>query len=116
MKTQTYIAFFRTLSEPTKLCIIKELRKADCTVNALQEKLNLEQSRLSHSLKTLKEYGFVTSKRIGKHQSYSLEKNISQLLLKMDVHVDKYFQHAKACGCTKECGCIGKCQCGVNCN
>src|SRR3989344_5401511 len=112
MKINSYVAFFRTIADPTRLQILNTLKKGEKSVNKLQHELHLEQTRLSHSLKNLKEYGFVISRREGKHQWYGLAKNIPSLLTMMDAHIKRYYDHAKACGCVKECGCIGQCMCG----
>jgi len=111
MKINSYIAFFRALADPTKFRIIEALRNREKTVSGLQDELRLEQTRLSHSLRGLKEYGFVTSRREGKQQVYALQKDMAPLLRMMDTHVKRYYAHAKACGCVMGCGCIGRCMC-----
>lgn len=111
MKINSYIAFFQTLADPTKFMIINALRKGEKTVNALQNELQLEQTRLSHSLRTLKEYGFVVSRREGKYRRYTMQKEVAALLHLMDSHIERYYRHAKASGCVMGCGCVGKCRC-----
>ena len=111
MKLNSYIAFFQTLADPTKFRIVSALRKGEKTVNGLQDGLRLEQTRLSHSLKGLKERGFVVPRRDGKSRVYGLAKEVVPLLKLMDRHVERYYRHAKAAGCVMGCGCIGRCMC-----
>lgn len=113
MKINSYIAFFQTLADPTKFRITNALREREKSVSALQNELHLEQTRLSHSLRLLKERGFVHSHREGKQQVYTVQSTMRQLLSMMDTHVKRYYTHAKACGCVRGCGCIGKCMCKV---
>ena len=112
MNKKSYEVFFKTLADPTRLDIINLLRKDSRNVGEISKKLNLEQSRVSHNLKVLHNYGFLTIKRVGKQRFYSLDKKTIIPLLKLtDKFVKRYHIHLKDCGCLKSCGCIGECKC-----
>ena len=62
----------KVLSDPTRLAVLEALRTGPQHVNALMKKLKIEQSLLSHHLKSLREAGFVQSVRDGKSVLYQL--------------------------------------------
>ncbi|MCH8003982.1 MAG: winged helix-turn-helix transcriptional regulator [Nanoarchaeota archaeon] len=98
MIRKTYIHFFKTLSDPTKLDIIKTLREGPKSVLELSSKLKLEQSRASHNLRKLNELGFVTVTPNGKQRIYDIDKKTILPLLKIiDGHVDVYYKHYCRC-------------------
>jgi ArsR family transcriptional regulator len=98
MICETYIQFFSSLSDATRLEIIKLLRQQEMSVSQLCEESGFEQSRVSHNLRKLKELGFVQSKQDGKKRIYSLEKKtMAPLLNLIDLHVDKYYKHYCKC-------------------
>lgn len=102
MICNSYKIFFKTLADSTKLDIMNLLSKKPRSVTELCKKLNFEQSRVSHNLKTLKERGFVKVEKKGKNRIYSLDKKVIVPLLKLiDKHVDKYYQHYCRCKGTK---------------
>ncbi|MBR9699337.1 winged helix-turn-helix transcriptional regulator [Candidatus Woesearchaeota archaeon] len=104
MICNTYIQFFQNLSDPTKLEIIKLLREGSKSVNEICKQLKFEQSRVSHTLKKLKEMGFVTMTPKGKQRIYGLDTaTILPLLRLTDKHVDAYYKHYCKCkGITKK--------------
>ena len=113
MNRKTYEVFFKILADPTRLDIINFLRKGSRNVSEISKRLNLEQSRVSHNLKTLNNYGFLTIKQAGKQRFYSLDKKTIIPLLKLtDKFVKRYYDHLCECNCIKKCGCIGECKCG----
>lgn len=71
MKNYSYKCF-ESFSNKLRMSIIAELRKKPLSVDGLSERLGAEQSRVSHSLKTLRECGFVNVERKGKERIYSL--------------------------------------------
>ncbi len=98
MICKTYIHFFKTLADPTKLDIIKSLRENSKNVSQLCKELGLEQSRTSHNLRKLKELGFVDVKPDGKERIYEIDKKTIVPLLKLiDNHVDLYYKHYCKC-------------------
>lgn len=93
-----YVQFFSSLSDKTRLEIIKILRERDQSVGELCEKTEFEQSRVSHNLKKLKELGFVNVEKKGKQRVYSLDKTtVAPLLELIDKHVEKYYTHYCRC-------------------
>ncbi len=98
MICNSYKSFFKILADDCKLNIINILSKGPSTVGELSQRLHYEQSRVSHALISLKEFGFVINKRNGKTQEYQLEPKIMIPLLRLiDEHVDKY--HRSKCTC-----------------
>ncbi len=72
----TYHRFFRNLANPAKVKIISALKEKPSSVTELSDKLNIEQSKLSHALSNLNNCNIVTSKQDGKRRIYSLNKKI----------------------------------------
>ena len=66
-----FIKMFKALSDETRLRIYLLLLKGELCVCELVNVLNMEQSRISHSLRILKEAGLVNSKREGTWIIYS---------------------------------------------
>jgi len=98
MICKTYEVFFKVMADKSKLEIINLLSKRPLSVSQLAQKLNFEQSRVSHNLKILHEREFVHVKKKGKERIYSLDKEIITPLLKLiDKHVDKYYKHYCKC-------------------
>jgi len=104
MICNTYIQFFQTLADPSKLAIVTLLQKESKSVSEICNELNFEQSRVSHNLRKLKELGFVIVKPNGKERIYSIdEKSIKPLLKLIKTHVDKYYHNYCKCkGKTKK--------------
>ena len=70
-----YIKIFSALSDQTRLRLYMILAEGELCVCELTCALDTEQSRISHSLKILKEAGLICSRRIGKWMFYSLPSN-----------------------------------------
>ncbi len=66
------------LGNPLRIEIIKELKKGPKSVGELTKVLGEEQSKVSHSLATLKKCCFVDSNRDGKKIVYSLRETLLQ--------------------------------------
>ena len=99
MICNTYVQFFTSLSDPARLEIIKTLRESPKNVTQISEKLDFEQSRVSHNLRKLKELGFINVRPNGKQRIYEVDKKTMEPLLKLiDKHVDTYYKHY--CKCT----------------
>ena len=97
MICETYVQFFSSLSDLSRLEIIKSLRDSPKNVSELSQTLNYEQSRVSHNLRKLKELGFVVQKPNGKERVYEIDKTITPLLKLIDTHVDTYYKHYCKC-------------------
>jgi len=65
----------KVLADEKRLAVVRRLMDGPKHVGELNETLCLEQSRLSHHLKILREAGLVESKRDGKAVLYSLSPN-----------------------------------------
>ncbi len=65
-----------TISNKLRFNILIELKKGSKTVNELAKKLDVEQSKLSHALKILKNCNFVKAKKQGKYEIYSLQEDL----------------------------------------
>jgi len=72
---EEYIKIFSALSDQTRLRLYMILAEGELCVCELTCALDMEQSRISHSLKILKEAGLICSRRIGKWMFYSLSSN-----------------------------------------
>jgi len=99
MNNNTYHIFFRNLANPIKIKIISSLKEKESSVSELSKALNMEQSKLSHALASLKCCNIVKVKQKGKQRIYFLNKNTIIPMLKL---IDK---HAKTF-------CKGICYCG----
>ena len=83
------------LGNELRINIINKLQKKDQTVAELVISLGEEQSKISHSLKQLRECNFVDYKQVGKERFYFLKSEIfkkdkGNLFELIDKHVQKY--------------------------
>ncbi len=63
----------KALADETRLAVVRQLmQRGECHVGDLQAALNIEQSLLSHHLRSLREAGIVQSTRDGKSMLYRL--------------------------------------------
>jgi DNA-binding transcriptional ArsR family regulator len=94
----SYDLFFKSLSSSTRLKIVEYLRGKMANVNAISMECDLEQSRVSHSLRILEVQGIVSGKREGRNVFYSLDENIEDSLAALDKYMAKYGKKLKSCG------------------
>jgi DNA-binding transcriptional ArsR family regulator len=88
---RTYHLFFSNLANPIKIGIILSLRNSNKNVTELSKDLMIEQSKLSHSLRSLKNCKIVEVNKKGKERIYSLNEKIIIPMLKLierHVHID----------------------------
>jgi len=91
MKCKSYNLFFETISHKLRLRIIDLLREKPLTVSEISNRLNQEQSKISHNLKKLNDCNFLTFEKKGKNRIYSLNKETIVPLLKLvEKHVKCY--------------------------
>jgi len=83
----TYNLFFTNLANPLKISLILALREKDLNVSELVKKMSVEQSKISHALKCLKNCKIVNAKQDGKSRVYSLNK---ETILPMLELIDKH--------------------------
>ena len=101
-KEIVYRLFFKALCNNTRLRIIRLLQKESANVTGICQKLGLEQSYVSHSLKCLVDCGFVEATRTGKQRVYMINKDtIAPMLRLIDSHSKKYYRHLVKCGVIK---------------
>ena len=89
-----YKLFFGTLFSEPRLRIINVLKKKRLNVSEIMEKLNLDQTTISHNLSRLKHHGFVNSQIEGKFRYYSLnEETIKPLMNIIEKHMSQFCIH-----------------------
>jgi len=96
MKCKSY-DFFSVVGNKTRWKIIKALYKHEMTVSQICETLEEEQSKVSHSLRTLLDCNVVFSKRQGKNIIYSLNKKTIKPLVRIVNQHAKDFCKTKCC-------------------
>lgn len=94
-----YEKFFKTIANETRFEIVRLLTKGPQSVNQISEKLNFEQSRVSHNLKRLECYGFIICENKGKQRIYSIDKksHIVDIISGIDKYMTKYNKRLKEC-------------------
>ena len=88
-----------TLGNELRVKIIESLREKPKSVSGLAKDLGVEQSRLSHSLKALKQCNFVESKTEGKERIYSLRESFVKEMPKSKNIFEALDKHFKKFGC-----------------
>ena len=69
------------LATPSRLLILGRLKQGSCSVGVLAGDLGMEQSRVSHQLRSLRHLGLVVGERRGKHVFYALhDAHVGELL------------------------------------
>lgn len=93
LKTEMVFAladFFKILGDPTRVKILRALSATQMCVCDLSYFLEMNQSAVSHQLRTLKDARFVTSRKEGKTVYYSLsDEHITQILDLGIVHLSE---------------------------
>lgn len=69
---------FKALSDETRLRIYLLLMRGELCVCELMNILNMEQSRISHSLRILKEAELINNQRKGKWMIYSINQDLKK--------------------------------------
>ena len=73
--------YFQNFSDSTRLKILSCLSFCDLCVNDISNLLNINQTTISHQLKTLKDQNIISYKRNGKIIIYYLKmKNINEIM------------------------------------
>lgn len=91
MNCNSYIKFFETIANPTRLNIIETLMKDKMSVSEICTALNEEQSKISHNLKCLTDCNFLEVEQVGKQRIYTLNKDtIAPLMNIVKQHVNKH--------------------------
>ena len=101
MNNSTYHIFFSNLSNPLRISIVTSLRKKEKSVSELVGELKVEQSKISHALRNLKDCKIVDSKQKGKQRIYFLNKKTIVPILKLiDKHAN-YFCEGNCMRCKR---------------
>ena len=99
MNRHPYELFFQAIGHPSRLAILQLLQKGSHSVLQMVEKLNMEQSAVSHNLQCLSRCGFIQAERKGKKRIYSLNRPVTEKLLSLiDDHIHKFQNEFVACG------------------
>lgn len=86
---------FKIISDPTRISILFLLQQQELSVGAITTSLEMEQSAISHQLKTLKEARLVKARREGKAIYYSLDDNhVFSILEQVLTHVREEETHS----------------------
>ena len=79
-------AIFQTLADYNRLYMIKSIGDKECPVGEIVKETGLSQPLVSHHLKTLKENGFLETKRKGPFIFYYLRDK--QILFALDIFLE----------------------------
>ncbi len=101
---KTYHIFFGNLANPLKIGIILSLKNGEKNVTEMSEELMVEQSKISHSLTSLKNCKIVEVNQQGKERIYSLNKKIIVPMLNL---IEKHAHINCKCEC---CVLKGNCE------
>jgi ArsR family transcriptional regulator, zinc-responsive transcriptional repressor len=105
MNNSAYHVFFTNLANPLKIEIITALKEKGrgSSVGELSEKLDVEQSKVSHALALLKKCKIVRMEQNGKQRIYFLNKETIVPMLKL---IDKHSRENCECNScsSKNCG------------
>ncbi|MDK2968066.1 MULTISPECIES: metalloregulator ArsR/SmtB family transcription factor [Lacrimispora] len=81
-------AFFKLISDDTRIKIMYALSKSELCVNDLAVILNMTKSAISHQLRLLKASGQVKSRKEGKFVYYSLDdEHVFEIMENALIHV-----------------------------
>lgn len=87
MAGKKYFIFFSNLANPLRINIITVLKEKEMSVTEIVNKLEIEQSKISHALSKLKECNIVEVSSKGKKRIYTLnKKTILPILHLIDKH------------------------------
>ncbi|MFW5705228.1 MAG: ArsR/SmtB family transcription factor [Nanoarchaeota archaeon] len=101
MNCHSYNTFFEVIANKTRLKILETLSKKPLSVSQICEKLEEEQSKISHNLKKLYDCNFLEVETKGKQRIYTLNKDTISPLMEL---VKKHIQYH----CPKNCQCGGQ--------
>jgi len=77
---EALIKFFKALSDPTRLRIVRLLLERELCVCELMFILKMEQSRISHQLRILRDADLVEDCREGRWMTYRIPANVRKTL------------------------------------
>lgn len=81
---------FKIMGDETRLSILHLLAKNEANVSTISTTLEIEQSNVSHQLKTLKEHRLVQSRREGKSIIYFPDdRHVYSILEQVIAHIEE---------------------------
>lgn len=90
--------FFSTMSNPTRLAILEQLRDGPKNVTEISKGLNQDQSMISHNLNPMVQCGFVSVERRWKEHVYSINKETVETIFQaLDNHTENYCKKLERC-------------------
>jgi DNA-binding transcriptional ArsR family regulator len=96
MKSKSYNNFFMNFASGSKFDIIMALKEGPMSVSEIAEKVNGEQSAVSHNLSKLSKCHILDVKKVGKKRVYSLNmETVIPILRTVEEHVRRH--------CLKRC-------------
>jgi ArsR family transcriptional regulator, arsenate/arsenite/antimonite-responsive transcriptional repressor len=99
-----FIEILKLLADDNRKKIILSMKKGEICVCELADKLNIEQSLLSHHLKKLKDANLVIERKVGRWVHYSLNKKEFELLEEKYIRIFGVLGiHDKKCGKHPNC-------------
>lgn len=75
--------FFKVFGDPTRLKILFLLSKGELCVHDISSALEMEQTAISHQLRSLRQVNLVRYRKEGRHAHYSLNDNHVKEILKI---------------------------------
>lgn len=81
------VAIFQTLADPTRLRIVEAMRRGECAVGEIVERVDIQQSGVSRHLRILHEAGLVGVRPDGQRRLYSLR---PEPFVELDAWLDGY--------------------------
>ncbi|NQU98144.1 winged helix-turn-helix transcriptional regulator [Candidatus Woesearchaeota archaeon] len=91
MTTKTYNSFFLNFANATRFNILMSLIGGPLNVTQITNRVNEEQSKISHNLKKLEECHLLNVKQKGKQRIYSLnDKTVIPMIDLIKNHVKNY--------------------------
>jgi len=100
MNTSVCWLFFDVFASQKRMKIINALLKKPLSVSEICDKTGIEQSHVSHELKTMTRCKIVESKREGRNKIYKLPPGIKPILNAANKHMKKH--------CKKKCNDLKK--------
>ncbi|TPG17391.1 transcriptional regulator [Pedococcus bigeumensis] len=86
---QSVAGILHALATPSRVRILARLQDGPHSVGELTEAIGMEQSAVSHQLRHLRDLGFVTAERQGRHMLYELfDDHVAEL-------IDQALSHAE---------------------
>ena len=77
--------FYKIFGDPTRLKILASLKDSEVSVTELADRVNMNQSAVSHQLRILKQARLAKVRRDGKNAYYSLDDEHIDLILKLGI-------------------------------